>query len=99
MESLGSVYFSPIGLLYINWGMGSPFVMSTSKYLTKSIKNRAWTFPTVHMGHNYVFGGGVQDVLGGIVVHHEGVVTSGPQILETPYHGGVLVLEYGIQHL
>ena len=43
---------------------------------------------------------GVEDLLGwGDVVHHEGVVTGGPQITGTPYHVGVLVLKYGIQHL
>ena len=37
----------------------------------------------------------VQDVLGGVVVHHKGVVMGGLQIVGTPYHGGVLLLKYG----
>jgi hypothetical protein len=47
-------------------------------------------------GAYYVVGGGVQDVLGGAVVHHEGVVTGGPKIVGIPYHGGALVSEYGV---
>ena len=51
-----------------------------------------------HRAH-YVVGDEVQNVLGGVVVHHEGVLTTRPQIIGTPYHGRVLVLEYGFQHL
>ena len=40
---------------------------------------------------HYVVGGGVQDVLGGVVIQHEGVVSGWPQIIRTPYHGGALV--------
>jgi hypothetical protein len=50
-------------------------------------------------GVDYVVGGGVHDVLGGIVIHHGGVVTGGPYIVGAPYHGGVLVPKYGFQHL
>ena len=46
-------------------------------------------------GAHYVVGGEVQDVLEGVVVHHEGVVTDRPQIIRTPYHGGALVQKYG----
>lgn len=47
----------------------------------------------------YVVGSGVQDVFGGIIVHRKGVVTGGPQIMNTSYHGGVSVPEDGFQHL
>lgn len=48
---------------------------------------------------DYVVGGGFQDVLRGDVLHHEVVVTGGPQIIRTPDHGGALVPRYGCQHL
>ena len=50
-------------------------------------------------GAYYVVGGGAQNALEGVVIHHEGVVTSGLQIIGKYYHGGALVPKYGIQHL
>lgn len=41
----------------------------------------------------------IQDVPRGAIVYREGVVTGGPQIIGTPYHGGALSLEYGFQNL
>ena len=64
-----------------------------------SIKKLVYDLPDRARGANYVVGGGIQDVPRGAIVHHEGVVTGGPQIIGTPYHGGVWVLECGFQHL
>lgn len=35
----------------------------------------------------YGSGGGVQDVFGGVVIHHEGIVTNKRQIVWAPDHG------------
>lgn len=50
-------------------------------------------------GAYYVVGGVAQNVLEGVVIHHEDVVTGGPQNIRTPYHDGALVPKYGFQHL
>ena len=55
--------------------------------------------PDPSCGAYYVVGGGVQDVLGGVVMHDEGVVMGEMQIIGTSYYGEVLVVEYGLQHL
>ena len=53
--------------------------------------------PNCPRGPNFVVGGGAQDVLEGVVVHHEGIVTGGPDIIRTSYHGGASKFEF--QHL
>lgn len=40
-------------------------------------------------GADYVVGGGVQNVIAWVVVHHESVVTGGPQIIGHPIMVGV----------
>jgi hypothetical protein len=57
--------------------MGSLLPTNTWKYLPRLIKNRPWTLTNRSRGAHYIVGGGVEDVLGGVVVHHEGVVMGG----------------------
>lgn len=60
--------------------------MSACKYLPRSIKKPILDLPNRSRGADYVVGGGVQDVFGGVVVQHYGIVMGGLQILGTPWN-------------
>lgn len=77
------MYLSPIGLLYTYWGWRVIVIISNNdhKKLVLDLLGRPH-------GAHYLVGGGVQDALKGVVVHHEGIVMDKPQIVWTPYQGG-----------
>lgn len=49
-------------------------------------------------GAHYVVEGGVQNAFGGIVAHHEGVVSGRPHVIWTLDYGRALVQESRLQH-
>lgn len=72
-------------------GDGEPARYECMKISPKVNQKPVLDLPNRSRGADYVVGSGVQDVLGGVVVHHDGVVMGGSQIVGTPYHGGALV--------
>jgi hypothetical protein len=92
------MYLSSIGLLYINWaGELAPY--ERMKVSPKVHKKTGLGPPWPCTWGKLCSWRWVQAVFRGAIVYREGVVTGGPQIVGTPYHGGALSLEYGFQNL
>ena len=69
-------------------GDGEPIPYERMKVSPKVQEKPVLNLPDCPRGEDYVVRGGTQDVPRWVIVHHEGVVTSVPQIIGTAYEVG-----------